>query len=468
MWRRRITIDDRAITDGSGITLRQSLFPNFLVTILFFLWGFAYGLLDTLNSHFQDELNITASMSSGLSAAYFGAYFLCPLTVSGWILRRFGFRVTFMTGLCVMTIGCLLFWPSGVKASFGGFCGSMFVVGAGLSTLETGADNFLAICGPPRYSEIRLNLAQGIQGVGTFVAPLLASRVFFANTVDTQQGLKNVQWVYLGVACFVALLVPLFYIAPMPEVTDADMGLQERDISETDVGPFRKQYNLFLGVWSEFCYTGAQVAVANYFINFAEEAGYSAAKSSDLLAVGQGLYTFMRFVSSGLITVGVKPRYILATYLGLCFIFGVAATTTSGPTSVAMLILVLCFESACFATIFTLALRGLGQHTKRGGSMLVAAISGGAAIPPMTGAVATHTGNFHKAMAIPTAFYVLAWIFPIYANTVSRKLLDGHRTTDVNVLGEKKVVDGHDGVEVELRTEDGKGGTERVENVGAA
>ncbi|OJJ70216.1 hypothetical protein ASPBRDRAFT_45510 [Aspergillus brasiliensis CBS 101740] len=345
MWRRRITIDDRAITDGSGITLKQSLFPNFLVTILFFLWGFAYGLLDTLNSHFQDELNITASMSSGLSAAYFGAYFLCPLTVSGWILRRFGFRVTFMTGLCVMTIGCLLFWPSGVKASFGGFCGSMFVVGAGLSTLETGADNFLAICGPPRYSEIRLNLAQGIQGVGTFVAPLLASRVFFANTVDTQQGLKNVQWVYLGVACFVALLVPLFYIAPMPEVTDADMGLQERDISEKDVGPFKKQYNLFLGVWSEFCYTGAQVAVANYFINFAEEAGYSAAKSSDLLAVGQGLYTFMRFVSSGLITVGVKPRYILATYLGLCFIFGVAATTTSGPTSVAMLILVLCFES---------------------------------------------------------------------------------------------------------------------------
>lgn len=113
MWRRRITIDDKAITDGSGITLKQSLFPNFLgmchlqkpciadhrpVTILFFLWGFAYGLLDTLNSHFQDELNITAAQSSGLSAAYFGAYFLCPLTVSGWILRRFGFRVTFMTG----------------------------------------------------------------------------------------------------------------------------------------------------------------------------------------------------------------------------------------------------------------------------------------------------------------------------------------------------------------------------------
>lgn len=270
-----------------------------VVTILFFLWGFAYGLLDVLNSHFQADLNITASEASGLSAAYFGAYFLCPLTISGWILRRFGFRVTFMTGyaaqsrpnlsrlsanlnhhrLAVLTVGCLLFWPSGVKASFGGFCGSMFVVGAGLSTLETGADNFLSICGPPRYSEIRLNLAQGVQGVGSFVAPLLASRVFFAKTVNTQQGLKNVQWVYLGVACFVALLIILFYIAPMPEVTDADMHVQAQDISDEDIGPFRKQYNLFLGVWSQFCYVGAQVAVANYFINFCEEAGYSPATS---------------------------------------------------------------------------------------------------------------------------------------------------------------------------------------------
>jgi FHS family L-fucose permease-like MFS transporter len=155
----------------------------------------------------------------------------------------------------------------------------MFVVGAGLSTLEVGADNFLAICGPPRYSEIRLNLAQGIQGVGSFVAPLLASRVFFAKTIDDAAGLKNVQWVYLGVACFVALLIILFYLAPMPEVTDADMNLQETDIAGEEVGPLRKQYNLFLGVWSQFCYVGAQVAVANFFIDFCVEAGYEKAFS---------------------------------------------------------------------------------------------------------------------------------------------------------------------------------------------
>ncbi|KAL2008026.1 hypothetical protein VTN00DRAFT_8008 [Thermoascus crustaceus] len=446
LYGRKITVADDAVTSAIHLTLRQSLVPNFLVTILFFLWGFAYGLLDVLNSHFQSSLHITASKSSGLQAAYFGAYFLCPLTISGWIVRKFGFRVTFMTGLAVLAVGCVLFWPSGVKKSFGGFCGSMFVVGAGLSTLETAADPFLSICGPPRYSEIRLNLAQAVQGVGTFVAPLLASRVFFAHTLDTDAGLKNVQWVYLGVACFVALLIILFFLAPFPEITDADQQALETQIADSettvDPGPFRGQYNLFFGVWGQFCYVGAQVAVAGYFINFAKEAGRDAAQSSDLLAVAQGLYAFNRFLASGLMMMkAFKPRYMLGAYLFLCFVFSVAAMNTSGATSITLLILVFCFESCCFATIFTLALRGLGRHTKRGGSFLVAAISGGTVFPPMMGAVVT-SRNAHVAMAIPMMGYILAWIFPVYVNFFNKESMDLHRETDINVggaTGEEKV-----------------------------
>ncbi|CAI4214644.1 unnamed protein product [Parascedosporium putredinis] len=258
----------------------------------------------------------------------------------------------------------------------------MFVVGAGLSTLETAADPFLAICGPPKWSEVRLNLAQAIQGVGAFVAPLLASRVFFAHTIDTDQGLKNVQWVYLGVACFVGLLIILFFFAPFPEITNADMNAQEHAMTEVDPGPLRKQYNLFLAVWSQFCYVGAQVAVATYFIPFCVETGRSDATSSDLLAVAQGLYALNRFIAGGLMTIpAVKPRYVLAVYLALCFVFVVAAMNTTGTASIVMLTFVLCFESACFATIFTLGLRGLGRHTKLGGSLLVAAISGGMVFP---------------------------------------------------------------------------------------
>ncbi len=140
------------------------------------------------------------------------------------------------------------------------------------------------------------------------------------------------------------------------------------------------------------------------------EAGRDKPTSSDLLAVGQGMYAFNRFVAGFLLMIpAVRPRYVLAVYLGLCFVFIVAAMTTAGTVSIVMLILVLCFESACFATIFTLGLRGLGRHTKVGGSLLVAAISGGMVFPPMTGAV-IDARDAHTAMAIPMMGYILAWV----------------------------------------------------------
>jgi MFS transporter, FHS family, L-fucose permease len=95
---RRKSVNNKRATGASQITTRQSIIPVSLVTILFFLWGFAYGLLDVLNKHFQETLGVTKGQGSGLAAAYFGAYFIAPLTYAGWIVRRWGYRYTFMTG----------------------------------------------------------------------------------------------------------------------------------------------------------------------------------------------------------------------------------------------------------------------------------------------------------------------------------------------------------------------------------
>jgi hypothetical protein len=159
-------LDGRALTTALSLVLRSSLPVNRLsrsclslsckysIELLelhdlniyssFFMWGFAYGLLDVLNSRFQVALHITQGESSGLQAAYFGAYFVGPLTYSGWFLRRFGYRYTFILGLSIYCVGALMFWPSAVKRSFGGFCGAMFLAGSGLSTLEVSANPYIA------------------------------------------------------------------------------------------------------------------------------------------------------------------------------------------------------------------------------------------------------------------------------------------------------------------------------------
>lgn len=233
----------------------------------------------------------------------------------------------------------------------------LLLITSGSSTLETAANPFLAICGPPKYSEVRLNLAQGVQGTGSFIAPLLASRVFFADTIDDEKSLANVQWVYLGVAGFVACLIVIFFFIPMPEITDADMALLEGEIDDYDPGTFSKQYNLFLATFSQFCYVGAQVSLANYFMSFCIRHGKTKAQASDLLAVSQGLYTANRFIAAGLMIMpAFKPRYILAVYLALCAVFMAIAIPTKGATAITFLILVFCAESACFACIFATGL----------------------------------------------------------------------------------------------------------------
>ncbi|THY22733.1 putative L-fucose-proton symporter [Aureobasidium pullulans] len=452
---------NNAVTGAQNLTLKQSIMPVCLVTILFFLWGFAYGLLDVLNAHFQVALGITKGQSGGLQAAYFGAYAIGPLTYSGWIVRRFGYRWAFITGLCIYGVGALMFWPSGLKRSFGGFCGSMFIVGSGLSTLETAANPFIATCGPAKYSELRLTLAQAFQAVGTVVAPVLASQVIFKNVDDTS--LTSVQFVYLGIgeskpllakedvvlnestplkgkfglaandvifAIFVFILAVVFFFAPIPEVTDADMAAQAAS-SGTQTAfedkPLSKQYTLFFGVAAQFCYVGAQCAYAGYFINYvsAVRPGTSHATGANLLAVAQGCFAIGRFVASGLLKI-TKPRLVLIGFLSGVVLFACLTMGLKGNAGIASISLVLFFESCVFPLIFALSIRGLGRHSKRGASFIVAAVSGGALFPPLLGTVADHDRiGTQKAFFIPLIGFVIAWMFPLYLNLFKAKSLDG-------------------------------------------
>ncbi|KAH8833336.1 major facilitator superfamily domain-containing protein [Flagelloscypha sp. PMI_526] len=452
--------DDKT-TKAANITLKQSLYPLMLVTILFWLWGFAYGLLDVLNKHFQNALDITRARSSGLQAAYFGAYPFASLTFAGWVLRHFGYRATFMLGLILYGVGALMFWPSAVYRSFGGFCGATFIIGSGLGTLETACNPYLSVLGPPKYSEMRLNLAQAFQGIGTVVGPVLASYVFFKDVDDSS--LDSVQWTYLGIAAFVFLLAAVFYFSHIPEVTDADMELQAAESVHFESKPLKKQYLLFAAVWAQFAYVGAQVAIAGYFVNYAVEvAGRKDSEGSKFYAIAQALFTIGRFTGTFFMRF-VKPRKVFLAYFTCVIIFISAAIGARGNGGLAVLMITLFFESILFPTIFTLGLRGLGRHTKRGGSWIVASIVGGACIPAILGATADHFDDTGRAMFVPLIFFLLAIPFALWVNfhTPTRKMIDGFRASKV---GRENVAETGSVGAREASSEDEKAGVETVEN----
>ncbi|GAQ03464.1 L-fucose-proton symporter [Aspergillus lentulus] len=418
--RSALRVNNKSTTSAATLTLRQSLWPLALVTILFFMWGFAYGLLDTLNKHFQNTLNITRTRSSGLQAAYFGAYPLASLGYANWILRHYGYKAVFIFGLTLYGIGALCMWPAGLNRSFGGFCAATFVIGSGLGSLETAANPYLTVCGPPKYAELRINLAQAFNGIGTCVAPTLASYVFFTDTQDDVAALKSVQWVYLAIGIFVFLLAGVFYISNIPEVTDEDMAFQ---VAETHVDeqeePLWKQYKLFHAAVAQFTYTGAQVGIAGYFINYAVETwpGTSSATGSKYLAGAQGAFTVGRF-SGALLMKYMRARWVFLVYLSGVVAFLAASITQRGQNGIAMLFVTLFFESVCFPTIVALGIRGLGRHYKRGSGFIVGGVCGGAVVPPLLGHVADMHNSTGFAMIVPTMFMVAAWTYAVAVNFV--------------------------------------------------
>ncbi|KAF0317922.1 glucose galactose transporter [Colletotrichum asianum] len=470
--KRSLRQKDNVRTNAAELTLKESLFPIFLVTILFFLWGFSYGLLDTLNKHFQVTLGITRARSSGLQAAYFGyvhphansrifglgatgqfanlprylaacakaawklanAYLLASLGHAAWILRHWGYKATFVFGLFLYGLGAVIAIPCIIAKSFGGFCAAIFIIGNGLGSLETAANPYITVCGPPKHSEIRINISQAFNGIGTVVAPVMGSYVFF--NFDDERALSNVQWVYLAIAVFVWSLAIVFWFSHIPEITDADMEFQASEThANTDVKPFRKQYRLFHASFAQFCYTGAQVAIAGFFINYVTErrADTDDALGAKFLAGAQAAFAVGRFVGVGIMHY-LKPRLVFIGFLTCCVIFIAPSITQHGNTGMAMLYIVLFFESICFPTIVALGMRGLGRHSKRGSGFIIAGVSGGAVVPPLLGVVGDHKG-MGIAMVIPLIFFVLAWSYAFAVNFIPayRNVVDAFTETEVGI-----------------------------------
>ncbi|KAL9635252.1 MAG: hypothetical protein Q9204_002684 [Flavoplaca sp. TL-2023a] len=358
---------------------RESLPALCFVTILFFLWGFAYGLLSILNAQFQRIVQVSEGQARGLHAAYFAAYFVAPFTFGRLVFNKWGFRQTFIVGLCVYGTGTMIFWPSAVLVSYPAFLISNFIVGLGVSTLELGGNPFIALCGPPEYAEIRLNISQAVQAIGSVVSPILAQKVFFKSVTDASS-LIDIQWTYLGIALFVIVLALIFYYLPIPEASDEDLQRladEREDVNTRKICGVTVPYlTLAFGVFSQFCYVGGQEAVAGVFLRYVDLVRpQSDIGAFNYQSVGHTVFAVGRFLSA---------------LAGL---------------------------SGVFSIIFAMCLRGLGSRTKMGSVVLTAATSGGAVIPVIMDPVGNSRG-IRYGFSVPLAVFAFGLLLPLYTTSI--------------------------------------------------
>jgi FHS family L-fucose permease-like MFS transporter len=391
------------------MTKNKYLLPFIMITSLFFLWGFAYGLLDVLNKHFQETLNITKSRSTLLQAAYFGAYFLVALP-AGLFMNRFGYKKGIIMGLLLYALGALLFYPAAQNASFNFFLLALFILASGLACLETAANPYVTVLGPPETSTNRLNLSQCFNGVGSFLGPIIAAYLFFNDAAQSESGnLESVKLIYVIVGVLVLIVAGIFMRTNLPEIKENEIV----SAGSLNQKPLFKHANFSYGIVAQFFYVAAQVGIAALFINYCTESGVGIdnAGGAKLLSVGLILFTAGRFVGTSLMRF-IKPNTLLAVYSIINVLLCAAVISKLDWLSVYALLALFFFMSIMFPTIFALSIKDLGKHTKKASSFLIMSIVGGAIVPVIMGAVADQHSTA-VSYIIPLVCFIFVFLYAI-------------------------------------------------------
>lgn len=398
------------LADGTSL-----LVPFILITSLFFLWGFAHSILDVLNKHFQDALGITKTKSALVQAVVYGGYFLMALP-AGAIIKRWGYRTGVLTGLLLYGVGALLFIPGGSLQSFGFFLFSLFVIGCGLTCLETAANPYVTVLGEPAAAERRINLAQAFNGLGWICGPLVGGFFLFAENSES-----NISLPYAIIGVVVLLVALVFSRIRLPEINPQVTKVPEKKATgENHRTDLWKQRNFTYGLITLFLYVAAQTGINSFFINYAtEQAGISAHEASIWLSFGgMGLFMLGRMGGSWLMGY-LRPEKLLALCAGGATIAMLAVICLSGSMGLSGFFLCFLCESIMFPTIFALAIRGLDEQTKRASSYLIMSIVGGAVAPVLMGYIADTT-SMALSFVVPLVCFVEIGCFAIGYRRVNK------------------------------------------------
>ena len=353
------------------ITDRKHLVPFVLITLLFFLWGFARAILDVLNKHFQNALHISITHSSLIQVTTYLGYFLMAIP-AGIFINRYGYRRGVVFGLILFGAGSLMFIPGAAMGSFYAFLLCLFIIGCGLVFLETAANPYVTELGAKETATSRLNLSQSFNGLGSLFATFCIGQFLFNNT--DEGGNVAVPYTILGILVLVIALV--FSRVHLPEIKHEET--EEDQADGSNIGKLFKHHGMFVfGLLALLCYEIAEISINSYFINFVTGMHWMTDRTASLvLTVALAFFMVGRFLGSWVM------RYIKATTaLFICAIGSVVCIglvlCDLGKASLIALIANYLFEAIMFPTIFAIALTGLGNLTKSASSLLMMTPIGG-------------------------------------------------------------------------------------------
>ena len=391
-----------------SLSSRQYAVPFFLITSLFFMWGFARAILDVLNKHFQTELHISITQSALIQVTTYLGYFLMAIP-AGLFINRQGYRRGVVLGLSLFGVGSLAFIPCAAMGTFYAYLLALFVIGCGLVFLETSANPYVTELGPRETATARLNFSQSFNGVGSMFATLVVGSFLFQDSASESNGHAGAVIPYSIMGVVVLLIALLFSRIKLPEIThDDDATAQEGSHNLRRL--FASRWFVF-GLTALLAYEIAEISINSYFINYLTGQEWMEANTaSTILTIGLGVFMLARFVGSAVMSSVPAEKYLLVCAIGSVLSMGLLLMDLGQSISVTALLCNYFFEAVMFPTIFSLALRNLGGLTKSASSILMMTPVGGCGFLLM-GLLADHSDNFTLPFLIPLSGFLFVLAF---------------------------------------------------------
>jgi MFS transporter, FHS family, L-fucose permease len=368
--------------------------PFILITSLFFMWGIANNLNGILIPHLRKALQLSNMQSTFVDTAVYLAYFLSAIP-AGILLKKFGYKKGIIVGLLVFAAGAFLFLPAASMRAYEVFLIGLFILGCGLTILETAANPYATRLGAPESATARLNLAQSFNGLAVFIAPVLGT-IFILSGKEFSKD----------------------QLLAMPEVEKIAYLSSEADSVKMPyliLGGFLVKW----AVIAQLFYVGAQVCVTSFFIRMAMSGGGVDEKTAGYYLGTYGLLFMIGRFAGTFIMRYVEPARLLSIYTVVCILLSAVAVFAAGQFVVLALGGLGFFMSIMFPTIFSLGIVGLKEDTKPASSLIVMAIIGGAVFPVIMGKIIDSSGdNIQMGYIVPFVCY----FFVLYFGLVGHKV----------------------------------------------
>jgi FHS family L-fucose permease-like MFS transporter len=392
---------------SAALTSPGYLIPFITVTALFFVFGFITNLNMALVPHLRSIFDLPYGLAMLAESAFFLAYFVFSSPTSK-LIEMIGYKRTMVVSLFIQVVGCLLFVPAAKLVSFPLFLTAVFVVGAGITGLQTSANPYVSILGPEHSAPIRLTLAQALNSLGGTLAPLVAGAFILtdpdkiaskASIADTVRG----PYIAIATALLVlGLAVAFSHLPAIAETQSFRPGKDGDNLLSRSIWSFRHTVLAAIGI---FFYVGVEVGLASIAVNYFKTQGMSSLKTASFLV---SLYWF-----------GALVGRLLGSWILTKAAMIAISMFTSGNVAIWALVLCGFLNSIMFPNIFTLGIAGLGPMTSKGSGLIMTAVVGGAVIPYLLGALADKVGIQH-AFILPVICYLYIAYYGMWGSRPTR------------------------------------------------